>query len=97
MEQDTRNARTIDEQGRVFIPRRLMHQLGWGSGDELAFGKTSRAIVMHLIKPHNRPRCIICTKLEHEVEMYIHGAAVCSGCLQAIVQTNAAAGLCVQG
>ena len=89
------NPKTIDEQGRVFLPRKLMQRLGWGSGDELVFSDTTRTIVLSMSKRHTGPRCVVCNKLEQNVEICIGGSDICSGCLQAIVKTAAAARLLI--
>ena len=83
-------SKIIDDQGRVFLPQKLMKLLGWGSGDELVFSNTHRAIVLSLARRHKGPRCVVCSKLGQQVEICIGGSDICSGCLQAIVNTGAA-------
>ena len=85
MEQNV--ARTIDEQGRILLPSKIMRLLGWGAGDEIAFSNTNRAIVLSMRKRHEGPRCFICSKLEQKV--HINDTDICGNCLQAIVAADA--------
>ena len=85
MEQTT--TRTIDEQGRVTLSRKLLQRMGWGAGDELAYNNTNRAVILSMQKRYEGPRCGICYRLEQHVS--VGGVDICGTCLQEIVAADA--------
>ena len=42
--------RTIDDLGRIVLPRELRKELGWGVGDKLSISRTDNTINMELSK-----------------------------------------------
>ena len=82
-----RTERTIDQQGRITLPYKLMQRLGWGSGDELAFHGAKSTIILSMSKWHEGPRCVICNNLEQKIS--INGVDICGNCLQEIMMAGA--------
>ena len=79
--------KTIDELGRVVLPKALRQRLGWGAGDLLAFNCTKNSIIISVSKRHEGPRCIFCNRLEQKI--CVNGSDICNTCLQEIIAASA--------
>jgi len=74
---------TLDDLGRVSIPRLLMKRLNWESGDKLWFEQNHDKIILSLRQKHEGPRCAFCKKPEQKIRL--HGFAICESCVDAIM------------
>ena len=67
---------TIDELGRVVIPKMFREKHGWKTGDRVEFSELDNAL---LIKPHKQEqKCIICRS--PELRVLVKNAYICEEC-----------------
>lgn len=76
MDQSAKNAKVIDEFGRILIPKYVRVQFGIKSGDTLCYEVDADRIIMR------RPveRCIFCEN-EGDIES-VMGRPVCKSCVE---------------
>jgi len=74
--------RTIDELGRIILPKELRQQQGWGTGDEISLSSANDTIVLQLSNRYAGSLCVICDKPESKVR--VKGRDICDCCLVSI-------------
>ena len=75
--------RTIDELGRIILPKELRAKLGWDEKDTLAmYYVDDNTLMLQLAQKYPGQRCVFC-KADKAVRA-IQGKGVCGGCMEKI-------------
>ena len=77
--------RTIDDLGRINIPKELRRKLEWSVGEEIAITSSDDTITLESVntKYRDMPVCAICFALESAKR--VKGRDICASCLESMV------------
>jgi len=78
---------TIDDLGRIILPKELRQKQKWVTGDKLSFNLTEDGtVIMKLTEKCPEPKCVICAKAERKVRL--SSSDICGDCLEKLKKTQ---------